>query len=109
MSKRYSPKNSRQGPYQAKINSTSIDIEESNRYAIDQQISKDIQFDFNAVLMTDSCWPKFNIFKNIIKPLKIQNILENYEKTNQIKYKGKWYFNLGQAELIYKIQQKNTS
>ncbi|CAD8062807.1 unnamed protein product [Paramecium primaurelia] len=92
---------------QTKLSTMIQDIEESNRFAIDQQISKDIQFEFNAILMTSNCWPKFDIFENIIKPLKIQNILENYEKLYEVKFKNrivKWYYNLGQAELIYKIQ-----
>ncbi|CAD8068114.1 unnamed protein product [Paramecium primaurelia] len=90
-----------------KLSTMIQDIELSNRFNINQSISKNIQFDLNVVLLTDGCWPITNIQDNIIRPLKIQNILENYEKIFEDQNKGRileWYFNLGQGELIYKMQ-----
>ncbi|CAD8209055.1 unnamed protein product [Paramecium pentaurelia] len=83
------------------------DIEQSNRFASDQQISKNTKFDLNVFLLSQGCWPITTILDNIIKPPQIQNVLENYEKLYLVKHNGRiltWCLNMGQGELIYKIQ-----
>ncbi|CAK68276.1 unnamed protein product (macronuclear) [Paramecium tetraurelia] len=83
------------------------DIEQSNRFASDQQISKDTKFDLNVFLLSQGCWPITTILDNVIKPIQIQNVLENYEKIYLGKHNGRiltWCFNMGQGELIYKLQ-----
>ncbi|CAD8111381.1 unnamed protein product [Paramecium primaurelia] len=83
------------------------DIEQSNRFASDQQINKNTKFDLNVFLLSQGCWPINSIQDSIIKPLHIQHVLENYEKLYLEKHNGRiltWCFNMGQGELIYKIQ-----
>ncbi|CAD8179766.1 unnamed protein product [Paramecium octaurelia] len=91
-----------------KLSTMIQDIELSNRFTIDQSLSKDIQFDLNVVLLTNGCWPIItNIQDNIIRPLEIQNSLENYKKMFEDQNKERrieWQLNLGQGELIYKMQ-----
>ncbi|CAD8126267.1 unnamed protein product [Paramecium sonneborni] len=85
------------------------DIEQSNRLVIDQSINKDIKFEFNVYLLSQGCWP-FNVIQdNINKPLLISNILKNYEDLYLQRHNGRiltWCFNLGQGELVYKIQME---
>ncbi|CAD8125779.1 unnamed protein product [Paramecium sonneborni] len=85
------------------------DIEQSNRFATDQAISKNLKFELNVYLLSQGCWPINTIQDNIMKPPQIETVLKNYEDMYLQKHNGRiltWCFNMGQGELVYRIQNE---
>ncbi|CAD8124778.1 unnamed protein product [Paramecium sonneborni] len=83
------------------------DIEQSQRFAFEQKIEKNQQFELGVYLLSYGCWPFSNVENQIIAPEYMKKPLQLYQDMYLQKNNGRiveWTFNYGQGEVTYKIK-----